>query len=212
MSRKKKVPTVKLDENMQLCFSILKAVQQRPEAAPFLQPVDWKYYGLTDYPEIIKNPMDLGTVNTNLEAGKYAGPEAFATDVRLVWRNAQKYNRQDSDIYQTAEKLSKTFEKKFVKVKKAPIVQSDPKRRRKQDGKQVTREDRQKFGNLVKQLSVEELGNCVEKISKDCPEAINEDEGDDYYEIEINAISATCLLALNTYASKLVNNKKRNRE
>lgn len=203
-SRKKKTPAVKLDENMNQCLGVLSFLQQRPEASPFLAPVDWKFYGLTDYPEIIKTPMDLGTIHAKLESGKYIDPESFASDVRLVWRNAMKYNRSDSDIYQTAEKLSKLFEKRFAKVKKSVVVPpSDPKsRRRKQDSKVVSREDRVKFGQLVRQLTNEELGNVVEKIAKDCPNAVVEDGGEDYYEIEINAISPTCLLALNAFASK----------
>lgn len=29
---------------------------------PFLEPVQWKEWGLLDYPKVIKHPMDLGTV------------------------------------------------------------------------------------------------------------------------------------------------------
>ena len=47
---------------MQQCYEALRAVQSKAEAAPFLEPVDWEAYGLHDYPEIIKNPMDLGTI------------------------------------------------------------------------------------------------------------------------------------------------------
>lgn len=61
MSRKKK-KMVKLDDTMQQCLAVLKFVQSKPEASPFLEPVDWEFYGLTDYPEIIKTPMDLGTI------------------------------------------------------------------------------------------------------------------------------------------------------
>lgn len=32
-------------------------------ADAFLQPVDWKALGLEDYPIVIKQPMDLGTIN-----------------------------------------------------------------------------------------------------------------------------------------------------
>jgi hypothetical protein len=28
-----------------------------------LQPVDWEALGIPDYPEIVKQPMDLGTVS-----------------------------------------------------------------------------------------------------------------------------------------------------
>jgi hypothetical protein len=40
-------------------------------AVPFREPVDWKGLGLYDYPQIIKKPMDLGTVKKNLKAKKY---------------------------------------------------------------------------------------------------------------------------------------------
>lgn len=31
-------------------------------SAPFKEPVDWQGLGLTDYPIIVQNPMDLGTI------------------------------------------------------------------------------------------------------------------------------------------------------
>jgi hypothetical protein len=40
-------------------------------AVPFREPVDWKGLGLYDYPQIIKKPMDLGTVKKHLKAKKY---------------------------------------------------------------------------------------------------------------------------------------------
>lgn len=59
---------------MDMCKSILADVIALPEAGmmhlgclshleAFLQPVPWKEWGLDDYPRIIKQPMDLGTVN-----------------------------------------------------------------------------------------------------------------------------------------------------
>ncbi len=69
MSTKKKTkapiaapPNVKLSEPMTQCLALLKAMMAKAEAAPFLEPVDWKSFGLVDYPTIIKTPMDLGTV------------------------------------------------------------------------------------------------------------------------------------------------------
>jgi Bromodomain len=40
-------------------------------AVPFREPVDWKSLGLYDYPQIIKHPMDLGTVKKKLKAKSY---------------------------------------------------------------------------------------------------------------------------------------------
>lgn len=51
---------------------ILQSLLDHNDACDFREPVDWKGLGLNDYPQIIKNPMDLGTVNKKFAAGKYA--------------------------------------------------------------------------------------------------------------------------------------------
>jgi hypothetical protein len=65
-----------------------------------------------------RNAFDL-VLQKKLEEGKYNTPDKFAADVRLVWKNAMTYNRPDSDIYSTADKLSTVFERKFAKIKGA---------------------------------------------------------------------------------------------
>jgi hypothetical protein len=50
---------------------------------PFRAPVDWKGLGLYDYPQIVKKPMDLGTIKKKISGGKYKTiPEA----ARKYWR------------------------------------------------------------------------------------------------------------------------------
>jgi hypothetical protein len=49
-----------------------------------------------------------------IETGRISTSADFATHVRLVWSNAMEYNQQGSEIYATAEKLSKLSEKKMV--------------------------------------------------------------------------------------------------
>lgn len=50
---------------------ILQSLLDHNDACDFREPVDWKGMSLVDYPQIIKNPMDLGTVNKKFIAGKY---------------------------------------------------------------------------------------------------------------------------------------------
>jgi len=145
-----------------------------------------------------------------LEAGKYPTPEKFAEDVRLVWSNAMTYNRPDSDIYITAEKLSKIFEKRFGKIKSAKPA----KRKRSDTGEkaqEVTRADRVKFSQLVNQLSVDELGKLVDMIQRECPQALTE-EDDDELEIEINVIDGPTLGALNAFCNSCINSAKAKRK
>ncbi|PWA78836.1 bromodomain, NET domain protein [Artemisia annua] len=48
--------------------------------------VDFVGLGLHDYHQIIKRPMELGTVMSNLSKGSYSNVGDFAADVKLVLR------------------------------------------------------------------------------------------------------------------------------
>ena len=63
-----------------------------------LNVVDWKYLGLLDYPDVVKHPMDLGTVIKRIESDAYSSREEIASDVRLVWSNCKTYNREGSEV------------------------------------------------------------------------------------------------------------------
>ena len=56
-------------------------------AWPFYQPVDVKALGLHDYYEVIKKPMDLSTVQKNMDNDIYKTKDEFADDVRLIFSN-----------------------------------------------------------------------------------------------------------------------------
>lgn len=45
--------------------TVLKELRGSPSAWPFLAPVDWKGLGLTEYPKIISEPMDVKTVGVS---------------------------------------------------------------------------------------------------------------------------------------------------
>jgi len=105
------------ERNVKGCQSLLKKLMSIPSAGAFLMPVDWKALKLPTYPKLIKNPMDLGTVQQKLESGRYATVNDFAADVRLVWTNAKTFNLEDSDIYQIAAMLSDEFEGKFSEAR-----------------------------------------------------------------------------------------------
>ena len=99
------------------CKAAVKEVRKHKDAAPFLDPVDWKSLGIKDYPTIIKRPMDLGTVMKRLEAGQYSSVLDVASDVDLVWSNAMTYNQDESYVYAIAAEL-----KSFADKKMAPLV------------------------------------------------------------------------------------------
>lgn len=54
---------------------------------------------LADYPTIVKNPMDLSTIQRNLKTNKYKYVEQFLDHVQLIWDNCKLYNMAGSVIY-----------------------------------------------------------------------------------------------------------------
>lgn len=199
-------PTVKVPEAVAACIPILKYLQSKHEAGPFLEPVDWKAFGLLDYPDVIKNPMDLGTIEKRLMGGEYSSPSKFAADIRLIWQNAQTYNRADSEIYKISEVLSRLFEKKMSKIK---VVQ---KRTRGSDGdatREATRLDRLQFAQSIQLLTSDQLGMVVDIVQADCPEALSKIEPDDELEIDVNSIDDATLLQLLEQSGVWVNQSKK---
>ncbi|XP_067468014.1 ATPase family AAA domain-containing protein 2-like isoform X1 [Thunnus thynnus] len=60
----------------------------------FTKPVDIEE--VPDYLMVIKKPMDLSTLLTNIDEHKYVTVGEFMSDADLIWRNALEYN-PDSD-------------------------------------------------------------------------------------------------------------------
>lgn len=83
-----------------------KLIRHEPESVPFRYPVDPQVLGIPDYFEIIKKPMDLGTIRNNLMNGKYNDPWEYVDDVWLMFDNAWLYNRKSSKVYKYCTKVS----------------------------------------------------------------------------------------------------------
>lgn len=101
---------------MRKCLKILASLKKHQFAFPFIKPVDPIGLQVPDYFDIVKEPMDLGTVERNLRNGNYATPSQFSSDVRKIWNNSFLYNAKGSDIYHMTVSMSNYFEKLFSDV------------------------------------------------------------------------------------------------
>lgn len=158
--------------------AILRALMETKGNEPFLTPVDWKAWGLTDYLQIVKTPMDLGTIGTKLKKGGYATFSDFNDDVRLVIDNCKVYNQRTSDIHKAALRLDRQYEREVNKaVRKAGGVGKT---------RGITSEDRDKFCKYLFQLKAAEVGRVVEIVDELCPSALDKTAKD---EVDLNVDS-----------------------
>jgi hypothetical protein len=112
---------------LKYCNQLLKELFSKRHleyAWPFYKPVDVKGLGLVDYFEIIREPMDMGSVRAKLEGREYSSPGEFAADMRLIFTNCYKYNAPDSDVVFMAKKLEEAFEIRFAKMPPPPTAQT----------------------------------------------------------------------------------------
>eukprot|EP00249_Psilotum_nudum_P024540 c29213_g1_i2 orf=446-2140(+) len=106
----------KVADLMRQCGMILRKLMSHRHGWVFNEPVDVVKLGLHDYYQIIKKPMDLGTIKAKLESGKYTLPLEFAEDVRLTFSNATTYNPPGHDVHAMADLLLKMFEDRWASL------------------------------------------------------------------------------------------------
>ena len=89
--------------------NIIKAMWKHTHAWPFHTPVDTIKLGLPDYFEIIKKPMDMGTIKKRLENNYYWTSDECVADFNQMFTNCYIYNKPGEDIVIMAKSLEKFF-------------------------------------------------------------------------------------------------------
>ncbi|XP_064842660.1 nucleosome-remodeling factor subunit BPTF-like isoform X7 [Oncorhynchus masou masou] len=90
---------------------ILRSLQAHKMAWPFLEPVDPN--DAPDYYGVIKEPMDLSTMEDRLQKRYYNKLTEFVADMTKVFDNCRYYNPNDSPFFQCAEVLESFFVQKL---------------------------------------------------------------------------------------------------
>jgi len=119
LNRAAQLPPAKLKQK---CSDVLKEMQTHQHGWVFNCPVDPVELGLPDYFEVIKKPMDLGTIHKKIDNGAYHSIVDFEVDVNLTFDNAMAYNEEGTVVYDMAKELKEKFKidyKKLVEQLKA---------------------------------------------------------------------------------------------
>ena len=156
----------------------------------------WKKYGLYDYPQIVKFPMDLGTMAKKMEAGEYLVPQDFCHDMRLIWTNCCLYNQDGSEYNEIAKKFQAMFEDKFSKIK--GVEAAEP----------PNLKEKQVFSENMYKITGADLGKVVQRIDERCEAAIDKKSTDEL-EINIDAIDADTFRSVDALVKHCLANLKK---
>ncbi|KAI4131918.1 MAG: hypothetical protein LQ338_001000 [Usnochroma carphineum] len=101
--------------NYNQLLHLLNDMQNHSSSWPFVQPVNRDE--VADYYEVIKEPMDLSTMEEKHEKDLYPTPEEFIHDAKLIFDNCRKYNVESSPYVKSANKLEKYM---YQQIKQIP--------------------------------------------------------------------------------------------
>ncbi|GLH16320.1 ATP-dependent helicase brm, partial [Gryllus bimaculatus] len=110
-----------LKKRLQLLFKCLVDYVQEDGRQPilmFMEKPSKKLY--PDYFQVIAEPIDMLTIESNIKSDKYTNEEEFLADLRLMFSNCRQYNEEGSMIYEDANKLEEVL---MEKVKELGPVQ-----------------------------------------------------------------------------------------
>ncbi|KAA8530129.1 hypothetical protein F0562_004838 [Nyssa sinensis] len=112
---------------MKQCDALLKKLMSHQYGWVFNTPVDVVKLNIPDYFNVIKHPMDLGTIKRKIVSCEYSSLLDFLADVRLTFSNAMTYNPPGTDVHIMANSLGKFFEGRWKVIeKKLAVNDSQP--------------------------------------------------------------------------------------
>ena len=97
------------------CRNIINKLKNHEKSREFREPVDEKH--APGYYEKINEPMDLSTLEKELENGKYKDKITFENDLRKIFNNARTYNGANTHYYKDATFLENFIEDDLKKLK-----------------------------------------------------------------------------------------------
>ena len=116
------------DQN--ICKAALEVLMSKTNGKKnylFLEPVDLQF--VPNYPDVVKQPMDLGTIKKNLDGAEgatktFQSREEFWADVDLVFENAIFFHtpiKENAWIIKLAKQMQKLVEREKKKAEKKAV-------------------------------------------------------------------------------------------
>ncbi|KAF2273310.1 Bromodomain-containing protein [Westerdykella ornata] len=103
----------KYQQELRFCESVLTEIKNSkkyPFNFPFLAPVDPVALNIPTYFQVIKKPMDFGTIEKNLKSGQYQTAKDFYNDAQLVFKNCYTFNPEGDEVNKMGKQLHQLFD------------------------------------------------------------------------------------------------------
>ncbi|KAK1041058.1 transcription initiation at TATA-containing promoter protein [Friedmanniomyces endolithicus] len=94
----------------------MKNLKKTKHSAFFLKPVDPVALNIPTYPEIIKHPMDIGTMDSKLKNNTYSSVQEFADDFELIIANSRTFNGVAHAVTQTGMSMKAYFDRMMESI------------------------------------------------------------------------------------------------
>jgi len=191
---------------------VLEKLIADPESEPFRSPVEWEAWGLLDYPKIVKEPMDLGTVKKNVESDNYNDLKEFNRHVQLVWKNCMAYNADKSDYFKIASRFEKRYEKEISRImKKHGLMPATSTGRSSTGGTVLTRaptsDEKASLCRAIYDLNEIQLGQLIEQIDAECESVLDKTSKSEVI-IDVDAITMANFTKLDSFLKELSSKDK----
>ena len=92
----------------------------------FTAPVDYVALKIPTYPDIIKKPMDLRTMEEKLKADEYSSVNTYVSDFNQIVENSVTFNGPEHPVTKAAQTLKVVFDKQMEKLPSADVKDPVP--------------------------------------------------------------------------------------
>lgn len=97
----------------------VKNLKKTKHSFNFLRPVDPVALNIPSYPDIVKQPMDLGTIEKKLRNDEYGSVRDLIEDFELVVNNCRRFNGDQHPVTQAAFNMKAYFDRVVASVPSA---------------------------------------------------------------------------------------------
>lgn len=102
--------------SLHACDKLLSILLKQPDLSIFRNPVETKKPGMEKYLDIIKEPMDLSTLQRKLRNGCIPTISEFRRSLALIWTNSETFWGPDDVITKSALNIKRVSEDFFGKL------------------------------------------------------------------------------------------------